>query len=363
MAASSWSTPEVHRHHEQKDVCHTRAKYREGRRPKAVKVYTINLESRWLLVQGVPALGVTSELVQLCALYGAVEEYRVLDEYPAEQFTDVFLIKFLRLQSARVAKRKLDEKSFFGGLLHVCYAPEFETVQDTREKLQDRRKFIARVLRNKVKDCEETAQAVEEPGIVEEAVRDLQQGPEAEADTGTDGESDTWNNYSDYYGYPMLPPPPQEDVHRFWPSPQSAAFRSAGPGEGGLLPAGFSPAPEDYSADSCREPSGPRDSRRREPSASKAKGTVSRFIPRTTHLQERKRRAEQAGVASLMGIPGTDEALIGPKLPETPKLDLGDDSLNTTANVIRSKLRKISSVAESEAAEKKKDAPKPRRRI
>ena len=43
----------------------------------------------------------------------------------------------------RIAKRKLDDWSFFGGVLHVCYAPEYETVQETREKLQDRRKAIA----------------------------------------------------------------------------------------------------------------------------------------------------------------------------------------------------------------------------
>lgn len=47
----------------------------------------------------------------------------------------------------RFAKKKLDNKSFFGGILHVCYAPEFETVNDTREKLQERRKVIAKKTR------------------------------------------------------------------------------------------------------------------------------------------------------------------------------------------------------------------------
>lgn len=45
----------------------------------------------------------------------------------------------------RVAKRHTDEKSFFGGQLHVCYAPEYETVEETRQKLQDRRRYINRV--------------------------------------------------------------------------------------------------------------------------------------------------------------------------------------------------------------------------
>lgn len=65
------------------------------------QVYTINLESRYLMVQGVPAIGLMSELVQLFALYGVIEEYRVLDEYPAEQFTEVYLIRFQKVQSAR----------------------------------------------------------------------------------------------------------------------------------------------------------------------------------------------------------------------------------------------------------------------
>ena len=47
----------------------------------------------------------------------------------------------------RAAKRKLDDWSFYGGVLHVCYAPEYETVQETKEKLQDRRKAIAAKVR------------------------------------------------------------------------------------------------------------------------------------------------------------------------------------------------------------------------
>lgn len=43
----------------------------------------------------------------------------------------------------------MDEQSFFGGLLHVCYAPEFETVEETRRKLESRRAYIARCTRSK----------------------------------------------------------------------------------------------------------------------------------------------------------------------------------------------------------------------
>lgn len=43
----------------------------------------------------------------------------------------------------------MDEQSFFGGLLHVCYAPEFETVEETRKKLEERKAYIARTTKNK----------------------------------------------------------------------------------------------------------------------------------------------------------------------------------------------------------------------
>lgn len=56
------------------------------------------------MLQGVPAIGVMTELIELSALYGAVDEYRVLDEYPAEQFTEVYLVKFQKLTSARLGQ-------------------------------------------------------------------------------------------------------------------------------------------------------------------------------------------------------------------------------------------------------------------
>ena len=39
-----------------------------------LQVYTINLESKYVLVQGIPAVGATKELLELFALYGAIEE-------------------------------------------------------------------------------------------------------------------------------------------------------------------------------------------------------------------------------------------------------------------------------------------------
>jgi len=47
----------------------------------------------------------------------------------------------------RMAKIKMDDQPFFGSQLHICCAPEFETVEETREKLQERRKVIAKKTR------------------------------------------------------------------------------------------------------------------------------------------------------------------------------------------------------------------------
>lgn len=32
----------------------------------------------------------------------------------------------------------MDTKNFFGGILHVCYAPELESIEQTKSKLQTR---------------------------------------------------------------------------------------------------------------------------------------------------------------------------------------------------------------------------------
>eukprot|EP00118_Oscarella_pearsei_P007976 m.40130 g.40130 ORF g.40130 m.40130 type:complete len:227 (+) comp32907_c0_seq3:19-699(+) len=126
------------KHHKKGDASVARPQYRDSRRERAVKVYTINQESRYLLIQGVPEVGASEELIQLCSLYGTIEEYLPLDEYPCEKFTEVYLVKFQKLSAAKLAKQKLDDKSFMGSILHICYAPEFESIEDTKSKLDER---------------------------------------------------------------------------------------------------------------------------------------------------------------------------------------------------------------------------------
>jgi hypothetical protein len=45
--------------------------------------------------------------------------------------------------SYRYAKHHLDGRAFYGGILHVCYAPEMESLAETRAKLIQRRKDVA----------------------------------------------------------------------------------------------------------------------------------------------------------------------------------------------------------------------------
>ncbi|KAI4890257.1 hypothetical protein NFI96_014036 [Prochilodus magdalenae] len=409
--SSVWDTPQVYKHHEQQNVCLTRAKYREGRRPKAVKiptiifyiaialkkpiaialkkpiaialkkpvaieakVYTINLESRFLLVQGVPAIGVMSELVQLFALYGVIEEYRVLDEYPAEQFTEVYLIKFQKLTSARAAKRNTDERSFYGGLLHVCYAPEYETVEDTRKKLQDRRRYVNRASQKTDKDCEQ-----EQPLATPKTTRAESPAPSSPSsedriypqttyrDSSTSSIQEDSSTYRTHSGFALLPLPPQAEApQRCLSSKDSLKSLSthrrtvATEDKMGSLH-NFIPSASGHCKDTSHlsQPVSASGCKEREMSKTNKhlSTSVPRFIPRTAHLENRKRRLEDN--TDLLGVADKNAPLFGPKLPEPPKVDMEDDSLNKTANLIRQTMTKVASAP----LERKTTTAKPRRRI
>ncbi|NXL61868.1 RBM48 protein, partial [Chordeiles acutipennis] len=342
------------KHHAQLAVCESRAKYREGRRPRAVKVYTINLESRYLLIQGVPALGVMKELVEQFALYGAIEEYHALDEYPAEPFTEVYLIKFQKLQCARVAKKKMDERSFFGSLLHVCYAPEFETVQETREKLQDRRKYIAKATNQR--DCF-VLKKVEEPQKTISKNSDCPWSTPGSCATGNQDPScfTSWHRVSQNTGYP--PGNHNQSLLTFPQYDNNCTETSGYFGQNTSLTLNVWPG--------GHTPPTPLMQQRTVPSDN----GVDRFMPRTTHLQERKRKREEGNRFSLTVTSADNaEVIIGPQLPAIPKVDMDDDSLNASATLIRNKLKEVAdSVSRTSVEKPESSSAKPlvkqRRRI
>nr|AAQ98007.1 hypothetical protein DKFZp564O0523 [Danio rerio] len=359
-SSSVWDTQKVYKHHEQQNVAQTRPKYREGRRLKAVKVYTINLESRYLLVQGVPAIGVMAELVQLFALYGVIEEYRPLDEYPAEQFTEVYLIQFQKLTSARAAKRHTDEKSFFGGQLHVCYAPEYETVEETKQKItRTERRYVNWASQNAAKLHSQQAEVNTESSSstdtrTAEAPK-MQKNPE---------EARRENVNSDYMGFPLLPLPPTADIsyrlqNHFTQPSQLQWTNETTEDKMGSLHNFIPPVQKTSTQSESSSSSGVKEGDLRQ--KQKISTPSIRFMPRTTHLESRKRKLDEQTFflkeADKTGV------LIGPKLPELPKLDMEDSSLNVTANLIRNTMTKAASVPEAKPVQAKHTTPKPRRRI
>ena len=118
-----------------------RLEYRDSKTPRAVKVYTVAQESRYLLFENVPALNVVDNLLVACQLIGTVVDHQVLNE-SCDQFCDVVLVVFHNAKAARKAKRTMDDRPFFANLLRVSYAPQYETVDDVRNKLLARRSPI-----------------------------------------------------------------------------------------------------------------------------------------------------------------------------------------------------------------------------
>ena len=132
-------------HHTQHQLCLTRPRYRQGRKLTSVKVYTIHDESCYLLILGVPTLDLDKELKKLCKQFGRIRAFHRLPDYPTEKFTEVFLCKYSCIQEARKGKKNLDGRGFFGGVFHVCYAPELENPCETRDKIRERYHAHARL--------------------------------------------------------------------------------------------------------------------------------------------------------------------------------------------------------------------------
>ncbi|XP_029645934.1 histone acetyltransferase p300-like [Octopus sinensis] len=210
-------------HHVKHQLCASRPLYREGREQRAVKAYTVSSESKYLMIYGVP-VNRGPDLAPLFSVHGKIDELRGLAEYSKkEDFTEVFLLKYKHIQSARYAKRKMDDLSFFGGFLHVCYGPEHETVAETRQKLQDRRRIIA--LKTKKSEEETSKKSVKGNSVVrsagvakspKEAPSQLQQQHAGSTTNTLDTPSiplPCFNVPPPTLSLPPPPPPPSSSTH------------------------------------------------------------------------------------------------------------------------------------------------------
>nr|XP_033779306.1 RNA-binding protein 48-like [Geotrypetes seraphini] len=234
-------------------------------------------------------------------------------------------------------------------------APEFETVQETREKLQERRKFIAKatskrewLVTEKDQGQNLTASEYSEPS-----------SQPGRSNTSISSET-PYSCFAHSFELPSSCSISQNPVTAIpayvgnWPS-ESTANNSQAASSADI---------DQWKEHNMIAPTpGPQ---RKEPSN---KG-IGRFIPRTTLLEERKRRRDQDTAFHLTGASmDNTEVIIGPLLPEIPNVDMDDESLNVSANAIRNKLKEVSSipVLKSERAEEENSqrAPplKQRRRI
>ncbi|KAJ8665108.1 hypothetical protein QAD02_006770 [Eretmocerus hayati] len=134
-------------HHKQLKLCTTRPPYRQGRKLTAIKVYTVNDESQHLIIDGVPKIGLMSELKDRLSLYGVVKNIESIPDFAQEAFTESFHIHYEKIQNARVAKHLLDGFNFFGGVLHVAYAPELENQFETKGKLLKRKNRVSSLIK------------------------------------------------------------------------------------------------------------------------------------------------------------------------------------------------------------------------
>lgn len=123
--------------------CKTRAEYRTSKKETAVRVYTINDESRFLLVQNVSIFGDIEELAKRFAVFGPISKYCIFDEFERDdEYTNVLCFEYQNIADARDAKRKLNDYNFMSQLIHVTYAPQLESSDDTKTKLLGRRQRV-----------------------------------------------------------------------------------------------------------------------------------------------------------------------------------------------------------------------------
>ncbi|CAK1547939.1 unnamed protein product [Leptosia nina] len=163
-------------HHQQQSLCTNRPPYRQGRKLTAVKAYSITKESNHLLIFGTPSLSLRQELKALFLKFGKLVQFNVSTTHAADEFTETYHAQYDKIQPARLAKRMLDTKNFYGGVLHVCYAPELESVEETRSKIFQRQNDVVFRLRNLQKDVTIKSKDIEADKITKETTIKVNMG-------------------------------------------------------------------------------------------------------------------------------------------------------------------------------------------
>ncbi|VDK23056.1 unnamed protein product [Taenia asiatica] len=114
---------------------------KSGRGEQLLQVFTIADESPYLLIFGVPSIGLLKPLEERIQKIEDVQQIRKVNHPESEEFTETYIAKFRSVNLARNVKRRLDDSSFYGGFLHIVYAPEYESVAECRVKMHSYRRL------------------------------------------------------------------------------------------------------------------------------------------------------------------------------------------------------------------------------
>ncbi|NWY41741.1 RBM48 protein, partial [Sylvia atricapilla] len=351
MAAGSSGGPGAPcRHHAQLGACESRAKYREGWRPRAVKVPgSGGGESQlWHLEHLLP-------LLLHCPVYRAVSCSHSGLVWPLFQLHNHFLFSFLNL---------LPQRHYHHFSLAWPWPVAHPSLEPTRDWLQKNQcKPNYRCILMKVllcccfKDC---------------FVLKKVEGPKKTASKNSEHDC-PWNTSGSHVASNW-------DPSSFTSSPgvsHNTAYPSGNQNQSLLTSPHYD--------NNCAEISGyfghntsvtpsvhpgghTPPASLIHPRMVPAYNGIDRFMPRTTHLQERKRKREEGNKFSLIGTSEDNtEVVIGPQLPEIPKVDMDDESLNTSATLIRNKLKEVADSVSTSVEKPESSSAKPlvkqRRRI
>ena len=124
----------------------SRPKWRDTKyKDTSVIVYSVAQESVHLLVQNIPIFIKGDDVNQLLTPFGKIILLS-LSNKDEENFCCSYHVEYESIEISRVAKKNLDDKSFYGEHLHVVYATQYETLQQTEDKIKLRKDTVLEAL-------------------------------------------------------------------------------------------------------------------------------------------------------------------------------------------------------------------------
>ena len=124
----------------------SRPKWRDTKyKDTSVIVYSVAQESVHLLVNNIPIFIKIDDIEQLLNPFGKIASLSFYEK-DEENFSNSYHVEYESIEISRVAKKKLDDKSFYGAHLHVIYATQFETLEQTKQKIKLRKEKVLEAL-------------------------------------------------------------------------------------------------------------------------------------------------------------------------------------------------------------------------